>query len=224
MSLTAPLPHAALIGDAGIMKALELLIRGVAAGLIIAAPVGPVNVICFQRTIAKGWRSGLISGLGSAAADMLYGAIAAFSITFVIRILIREEFWIRLAGGALLIVIGVVYYRKRPQSIGKKEAASDRSEFASTFILTLANPTTVLSFLVVLSAIGLAGNKTWYLTIVVVFGTFAGSMLWWTILTGVVNHFRDRFSDRTMLWMNRAAGFAIAGFGIVMMLLSRSHR
>ena len=81
----------------------------------------------------------------------------------------------------------------------------------------------MLSFLAVLSAVGLASNKTWYLTMVVVLGIFAGSMLWWTILTGAVNHFRDRFSDRTMLWINRAAGLAIGGFGIVMMLLSRSH-
>jgi len=206
------------------VKALELLIRGVAAGLIIAAPVGPVNVICVQRTLARGWRSGLISGLGSAAADTLYGAIAAFSITFVIGLLIRQEFWIRLAGGALLIVIGAVYYFRRPQPIGKQEAESESTKFVSTFILTLTNPTTVLSFLVVLSAVGLAGNKTWYLTLVVVFGIFAGSMLWWIILTSVVNHFRDRFSDRAMLWMNRAAGVAIAGFGIVMMILSRSRR
>src|ERR1044071_7571247 len=102
------------------MNALELLLRGVAAGLIIAAPVGPVNVICVQRTIARGWRSGLISGFGSGGADTVYGAIAAFSITFVIRILIREEFWIRLVGGALLIVIGAVYWFQRPESIEAK--------------------------------------------------------------------------------------------------------
>jgi len=118
------LPHAILIGDADIVKAIELLIRGIATGLIIAAPVGPVNVICVQRTIAKGWRSGLVSGLGSAVADTLYGAIAAFSIAFVIRILIREEFWIRLVGGALLIVIGAVYYFRRPQPIEKQVANS----------------------------------------------------------------------------------------------------
>src|SRR5689334_21706900 len=117
------------------MKALELLIRGIVAGLIIAAPVGPVNVICVQRTIAKGWRSGLISGLGSAVADTIYGAIAAFSITFVIRILVRDEFWIRLVGGSLLILIGVLYYFKPPQSLAQPEAKSDHTEFASTFFL-----------------------------------------------------------------------------------------
>jgi threonine/homoserine/homoserine lactone efflux protein len=183
-----------------------------------------VNVICVQRTIAKGWRSGLISGFGSAAADTLYGAIAAFSITFVIGAVIREQFWIRLVGGALLVVIGIVYYCKQPQSIAKHAAESEATEFASTFVLTLTNPTTILSFLVVLSAAGLAGNKTWYLTLVVVFGLFAGSMLWWLILASVVARFRNRFNDRAMLWMNRGAGFAIGGFGIVMMLLSRSRR
>lgn len=206
------------------MKAIELLIRGVLAGLIIAAPVGPVNVICVQRTIAKGWRSGLISGLGSAVADSIYGAIAAFSITFVIRILIREEFWIRLAGGSLLILIGVLYYFKQPQSIEEQERQSERTEFVSTFLLTLTNPTTVLSFLIVLSAVGLASNENWWLTSLIVAGIFCGSMLWWIILTATVNHFRKRFSDRTMLWMNRVAGLAIGAFGLITILSSRSHR
>src|SRR5579862_6267184 len=137
------------------MNALELLIRGVAGGVIIAAPVGPVNVICVQRTIAKGWRSGLISGLGSALADTLYGSIAAFSITFVIQALIREQFWIRLVGGFLLLIIGIVYYWKRPASIEEQQQESNRTDLVSTLLLTLTNPTTVLSFLVVLSALGL---------------------------------------------------------------------
>src|SRR5258708_21587366 len=138
------------------MKALELFIRGVIAGLIIAAPVGPVNVICVQRTIAKGWRSGLISGLGSALADTLYGAIAAFSITYVIHILIREEFWIRLVGGALLIVIGAAYYFNRPQSIKEQEAKSESTDFLAPLVLTLTNPTPGLEFLVVLPPAALA--------------------------------------------------------------------
>ncbi len=93
---------------------LGLPIRGLAAGLIIAAPVGPVNVLCIQRTIEKGWKSGVVSGLGAALADALYGAVAGFGISLVIQFLVREEFWIRLIGGILLAGIGVVYYCKPP--------------------------------------------------------------------------------------------------------------
>ena len=91
---------------------LELTMRGLVAGLIIAAPVGPVNVLCIQRTLEKGWRSGLLSGLGAALADTLYGSIAGFGIRLVIQFLIGEEFRIRLIGGILLMGIGLVYYCK----------------------------------------------------------------------------------------------------------------
>ena len=91
---------------------LELPLRGVAAGLIIAAPVGPVNVLCIRRSLEKGWRSGILSGLGAATVDALYGGVAGFSISLVIQFLIREQFWLRLIGGILLIGVGVVYYLK----------------------------------------------------------------------------------------------------------------
>src|ERR1700686_2649940 len=96
------------------MSAIELLIRGLIAGLIIAAPVGPVNVLCISRTLTKGRLAGLISGLGAAAADAFYGSIAGFGITLVIQFLIREQFWIRLVGGILLVFIGLSYYFKPP--------------------------------------------------------------------------------------------------------------
>src|SRR3982074_89939 len=102
------------------VDALELLIRGLLAGLFIAAPVGPVNVLCISRTLKKGWAAGVVSGLGAATADSMYGCIAGFSITFVIQFLIREEFWIRLVGGILLVMIGVSYYFKQPQSLSKQ--------------------------------------------------------------------------------------------------------
>src|ERR1700683_2943674 len=93
---------------------LDLPLRGLAAGLIIAAPVGPVNVLCIRRTLEKGRKSGMVSGVGAALADTLYGGVAGFSISLVIQFVLREEFWIRLIGGILLMGIGVVYYRKSP--------------------------------------------------------------------------------------------------------------
>src|ERR1700685_4154165 len=105
---------------------LELPIRGLAAGLIIAAPVGPVNVLCIQRSLQKGWRSGVISGLGAALVDTLYGGIAGFSISLVIQFLLREQTWIRLIGGILLIGLGVYYYNKKPLSLkSDKEEKAD---------------------------------------------------------------------------------------------------
>jgi threonine/homoserine/homoserine lactone efflux protein len=206
------------------VSALELLVRGLLAGLFIAAPVGPVNVLCISRTLTKGWKSGLISGLGAAAADTLYGCIAGFSITFIIQFLIREEFWIRLFGGILLVLIGIRYYFKQPQSLSaQKHEGPERSDFVSTFLLNLTNPTTILSFLAVLAALGMNQHRAGWLTLVLVSGIFCGSMLWWIVLVSVVNRMRDRIDDHAMVWMNRVAGIAIGGFGVVSFVLSRYH-
>lgn len=206
------------------MMNFELPMRGIATGLIIAAPVGPVNVLCIQRTIGKGWKSGLVSGLGAAVADTIYGAIAGFSITLVIDFLLREQFWIRVLGGALLIAIGVMYYFREPQKLGESKDESTHSDFVSTFLLTLTNPTTVLSFVAVLATLGMREQRAVAMTLLLVGGIFCGSMMWWTLLTGVVNCLRREITHRTMLWMNRIAGLAIGGFGIVNIILGVAHR
>jgi threonine/homoserine/homoserine lactone efflux protein len=203
------------------MREVELLIRGIIVGLMIAMPVGPVNILCMSRTIEAGWKSGVFSGVGAAAADMLYGAMAGFSITLVVQFVVREEFWIRLFGGILLLGIGVSYFFKRPASLNApgQERGSAYSDFRSAFLLTLTNPTTILSFLAILAALGIGEQKQWWLTVFLVGGIFCGSMAWWMVLSTVVNRFRARFNDRSLLWMNRIAGVAIGGFGIAAFLL-----
>ena len=163
---------------------LDLPLRGLAAGFIIAAPVGPVNVLCIQRTLEKGWKPGIVAGLGAAFADSFYGGIAGFSISIIIQFLIQEEFWFRLIGGILLMAIGVVYYFKPPLSIeaGQNGAAAN-SDFASALVLTMANPTTVLSFLTVLATLGLGRHRPLWETSLLIVGIFCGSMAWWLILT-----------------------------------------
>jgi threonine/homoserine/homoserine lactone efflux protein len=204
----------------GDLIGLWLLSKGFMAGLAIAVPVGPVNVLCASRTLSRGRLSGLMSGFGAATADMLYGAIAGFSITFLIEFLEREEFWIRVIGGLLLMAIGVMYLRKPAQAANlPAETGTPQSDFSSTLLLTLTNPTTVLSFLAVLAGLGMGGNREWWLTFLLVGGIFCGSMLWWVILVLLVNQFRDRFDQRAMRWMNRVAGLAIGAFGIVTLVI-----
>jgi threonine/homoserine/homoserine lactone efflux protein len=204
---------------------LGLLIRGLAAGLIIAVPVGPVNLLCIRRTLEKGWRSGMVSGLGAALADTLYGAIAGFGISLLIQLLIREEFWIRVIGGVLLMVIGVVYYCKPPRSLeAGPDDSSANSDFVSAFFLNVTNPTTALSFLAVLATLGVGRQRPLWQTSLLVAGIFCGSMIWWIILVSAANRLRSRITDRAMRRMNHAAGIGIGGFGLVNLLLSRGRR
>jgi threonine/homoserine/homoserine lactone efflux protein len=205
------------------MMDLELPFRGLLAGFIIAFPVGPVNVLCIQRTIEKGWRSGLVSGVGAAAADTIYGGVAGFGISLVINWLIREQFWIRLVGGFLLLLIGIVYYFKKPKSLKDPCEESSHSDVVSTFLLTLTNPTTVLSFIAVLASLGMSQRRPIWMTVLLVAGIFTGSMVWWIILTGTVNKLRNKITDRTMVWMNRIAGIAIGAFGVLNFILSKKH-
>ena len=205
------------------MRELELLMGGIIVGLMIAMPVGPVNILCIQRTLEAGWRSGVISGVGAAAADMLYGGIAGFSITLVVQFLVRQQFWIHFLGGILLIVIGIAYFFKRPGAMNEhqQDRESAYSDLRSTFLLTLTNPTTVLSFLAVLAALGMGSHRQWWLTVFLVVGIFCGSMVWWIVLSSIVNQFRGRINDRILLLMNRFAGLAIGGFGVAAFVFRR---
>jgi threonine/homoserine/homoserine lactone efflux protein len=206
------------------MREVELLVRGIIVGLMIAMPVGPVNILCIHRTLETGWRSGVMSGLGAAAADMLYGGVAGFSITLVVQFLVREQFWIRLFGGILLVIIGISYFFKRPEPLNgpKQDRRSAYSDLRSTFLLTLTNPTTVLSFLALLAALGMGNPRHWWLTVFLVGGIFCGSMVWWIVLSSIVNRFHDRFNDRALLLMNRIAGIAIGGFGVAAFVFLRT--
>jgi threonine/homoserine/homoserine lactone efflux protein len=202
------------------MEDLDLLGKGALAGLAISASVGPVNVLCISSAITKGRVAGLIAGLGAAAADTLYGTIAGFSISFIIDFLLREIFWVRLVGGLLLIAIGIGYCLKKPKSMRESSDKSAHSDWVTAFLLNLANPTTVLSFLAVLAVLGMGHRHEWWHTLILIAGIFSGAMSWWVTLAFIVGHFRDRFNDRSLLWLHRIAGAAIGGFGAVMMLLA----
>src|SRR5208337_3716549 len=141
-----PRPEGAVF-NAAAMTELEALWKGLLAGVAIAAPVGPVNVLCLRRTLSKGWKSGLVSGFGAAVADAWYGGIAAFSVRIVISFLRTEEAPIRLVGGLLLIGLGIRYWRQPATGTSDNEDESNGgTDFASAFLLNLANPTTILSF------------------------------------------------------------------------------
>lgn len=192
---------------------VELLIQGALSGFAIAAPVGPINVLCIRRTLADGFGRGLASGLGAAVADTLFGAVAAFGVASVMTFLTRWEGLLSLVGGIVLMVLGVRgLFVVPPADDGRGSGVGLVGAFASTFGMTIANPMTVLSFLAVFAAIGIGWTGVGAATALVV-GVFLGSAAWWLGLSSVVTAIRHALSERTLLWINRGAAVAILAFG-----------
>ena len=135
----------------------SLLLKGLLIGFSIAAPVGPIGVLCIRRTLVQGRAAGLVSGLGAASADAVYGSIAAFGLSFVSGLLISQQSWLKLIGGAFLCYLGIRTLLAQP---AERAAAAGgmglAGAYSSTFFLTLTNPTTILSFVAVFAGLGLA--------------------------------------------------------------------
>ena len=197
------------------MKAF-LLVRGIVIGFSIAAPVGPIGVLCIRRTLSDGRAAGLATGLGAATADAIYGCLAAFGLTVVTNALVGAGIWIRVIGGGFLAYLGIQTLLAKPRDEAAR--ASGRGLFgayASTFVLTLTNPMTILSFLAVFAALGVGTTHPDPLAAVtLVLGVFAGSALWWLTLSGGVTLLRARFDARRLRWVNWISGLVLIAFGV----------
>lgn len=195
-----------------------LFLEGMIIGFAIAAPVGPIGVLCIRRTLADGRLSGLVSGLGAATADAAYGAVAALGLTFVTESLVGGQAWLRLVGGAFLLFLGVRTFLARPAERAAPAARSGLpGAYASTLFLTLTNPTTILSFAAIFAGLGVAGSAGGDVlsALMLVVGVFLGSAAWWFVLSGVTGLFRTRLSVRGLRWVNRISGTVIAAFGVL---------
>jgi len=196
------------------------LLRGLAIGFSIAAPVGPIGVLCIRRTLVEGCASGLVSGLGAATADAIYGCIAGFGLTFISNFLVSQQVWLRVIGGVFLCYLGLKTFLAKPsEQTASTEGNGLTSAYASTLFLTLTNPMTIISFAAIFAGLGLASTKGSYVSAgVLVLGVFIGSALWWLILSGGVGVFREKFNLHGLQWVNRISGAIIIGFGLFALL------
>jgi len=199
---------------------IGFLLKGSLIGLSIAAPVGPIGVLCIRRTLAEGRLTGLVSGLGAATADSVYGCIAGFGLTFISNFLVSQQAWLRLIGGAFLCYLGIRTLLAKPA--GQAAAVQGGGLFgayASTFFLTLTNPLTILSFAAIFAGLGLSATHGSYLSAgLLVAGVFAGSACWWLFLSTAVGAFRIRFRVSGLQWVNRISGVIILGFGVIALI------
>ncbi|EFM12692.1 Lysine exporter protein (LYSE/YGGA) [Paenibacillus curdlanolyticus YK9] len=195
---------------------MSILLKGIMIGLSIAAPVGPIGILCMKRTLNQGRAFGIVSGFGAATADAVYGLIAAVGFTLITEQLLAYQTWIRLIGGLFLCYLGLQAIVAKPQLPHQEDAASSRhllAAYLTTFFLTIMNPMTILSFLGVFAGVNAAGASHGRAVTMVV-GIFVGSMLWWLLLAIMVGLIRDTLTRGAMVAINRISGCLLVGFGL----------
>jgi len=201
----------------------NLFVKGLIVGFCLAAPVGPIALLCVQRTISHGKLAGFLSGLGAAVADALYGTLAAFGVTVISAFLMDHRLVFQRVGGAILIVLGIRLLVIRP--LRPEEADPDRglsADFLSTLVLTLTNPMTFVAFVAIFATLGIGAVRGHsMLTAELVGGVLVGSGAWFAFLVTLANLFRNRFRYQTLVTINRATGVFVIGVGLFYLFVLR---
>ncbi len=212
---------------------IVVLLKGIAMGLAIAAPVGPIGLLCIRRTLDKGRLVGLLSGCGAATADGLYGMVAAFGLTAVSDLLVEYSNWLRIGGGLFLCYLGLTTFLSGNKRLDSSPIPSSShspsptlpltTAYTSTLALTLTNPATILSFLAIFAGLGITQSA--YLdSVTLVFGVFTGSILWWLMLVSGVAYLRDRLTPERLSRFNQFSskvfGVLIFGFGVAALTIA----
>ena len=197
---------------------MEILffIKGIVVGFALAVPIGPIGILCIRETITMGRLHGLIIGLAGATADLLYSCVAAFGITAISNTIDHHRFWIRLTGGIFLLILGAITFQTLPRE--RKVAIKSREivkSYIFTIFLTLTNPLTIFAFIAVFGILGVMhttsfSNMAWLVT-----GVFAGSCIWFLLLSFGANYYGEKFSRFGLQWINRIAGILIVISGLI---------
>jgi len=195
--------------------AFTYLLKGIIIGFSLAAPVGPIGILCIRRTLTRGRWRGFVVGMGGASADIVYALVAAFGVSLIFDFVAGHQQWIRLLGGILLLAVGFHIYRSRSEThVPSTPTNGEARVFASTFFLALTNPMTLFAFAAAFSGIGIEsviGNRV--SVMLLIGGVFFGSLLWFSLLTVFSHLFKEKVTTRGLAIINRVAGSLLMLFG-----------
>ena len=196
--------------------------KGVFVGLMVTIPLGPIGVLCIQRTLNKGRLSGFVSGLGAAVSDGIFAVIAGFGISYIISFIKTQHIYFQIFGGLIIIFLGIhIFYTNPVRQIRHQRMNKNKlhHDFLSVFFLTITNPLAILLFLAMFAGINVARDdiNAFGLTSLVG-GVLAGAAGWWFLLSFVVSIFRERIRLRNIWWMNKVAGVIVFVLGILSIL------
>lgn len=205
-----------------ILDYIRLVGEGFVIGLMASVPLGPIGVICIQRTLSQSRRIGFVSGMGAATADTIFAILAIFSLSLVMSFIEEQKYWITAIGGLMIIILGFsIFYKRVGRTSGaKKNTGSMISNYLSVFFLTLTNPSYILIFVALFAAVGIENttDSGFMKDLLVICGVFMGASTWWFTLTWLINLFRKKFTLRHIWWINKITGAAIIIIGVVLIL------
>ncbi|HDX9658112.1 lysine transporter LysE [Bacillus toyonensis] len=187
-----------------------LFLKSFILGLSVSAPVGPIGLLCIQRTLLKGKSAGFVTGLGAVTANIIYASIAAFGFSIVASFLLEQEFYIKLFGSIFLFYLGIKTFLKKPASSAADLEGETRFKmFLSTFFLMITNPIAIINFVAMFTGLGFNQDSSSIITAVsLIVGVFLGSSLWWLFLSFAVSIFRKKLTPHLSL-INKLAGSLI---------------
>ncbi len=198
---------------------IEILIQGILIGILASIPLGPIGVLCVQRTLSRGRRAGFISGLGAATSDAVYASLAGFSLSFIVGFVEDKILYIQIVGVVILVFMGLrIYFTNPAVQLRKQNGVKTKllQDFLSTFMFTIANPLVVFFFVTLFAAFGVVEQSNTLISqIVLVVGVFVGAAFWWFSLTSIVNLFRSKINLRRLNLINRIAGATIVILAVV---------
>ncbi|MFO7369020.1 MAG: LysE family transporter [Bacteroidales bacterium] len=196
---------------------LDFLYKGLILGFSVAAPVGPIGILCINRTLNKNFTAGFISGLGAATADLIYGLIAGLGLTAISTFLIDQKLWIQLTGLLFLVFIGIKTLIRKDADVEYK-TAEDKGllkDYLSAFVLTITNPMTILFFIAVFAGLGLSGSiHGLSAAMLLIIGVFTGSCVWWIFLSGLTHQLKTRLNKKVLKKIDLVSGMIILLFAL----------
>ncbi len=206
-----------------VLSGIQLVLAGIGIGLLMAAPIGPVNVLCIQRAVSRGFWGGLAAGLGAVLGDGTLAAIAAFSMTAITDVMLAYAAPIQLAGGLVLIGFGAALLFKQPVlriSPGQESRLWEHTGIIpQTYFLTVTNPGAILGMIAIFGALGsLIGGLNYLKALLLVLAVMGGSLLWWTGLSELIATIRHKLTEQRFKLINRAAGTVLFAFGLILVL------
>ena len=199
-----------------------IFIKGIIIGLLVSAPLGPIGIMCIQRTLNRGYMAGFISGLGAAAADIIFALIAGFGLTIVINFIEKQHIYFQILGGLFVLYLGLRIFNTNPvkqlrlQRLNKTRLSQD---FASVFLLTISNPMAIFLFIGIMAALKVANDLLSYFELsILIAGIAGGAILWWFVLASIANRFRKKIRLKSIWWLNKITGSVVFIFGLVVII------